>query len=168
MTTSAAAAANAQTIERFYEAFSRLDAPAMASCYASDAAFDDEAFSLRGRQQVGGMWRMLCNATRAKGADVWRLRWRDVQADDTSGQAHWDAHYRFSATGRLVDNSVDSHFGFTPDGLIATQRDSFAFWTWSRQALGAPGLLLGWTPMLRTKVRTTAAANLATYLARQP
>ncbi|CAN7194341.1 nuclear transport factor 2 family protein [Variovorax paradoxus] len=168
MTTSAAATANAQTIERFYEAFSRLDARAMAACYASDAAFDDEAFSLRGRQQVGGMWRMLCDATRAKGADVWRLTWRDVQADDTSGQAHWDAHYRFSATGRLVDNSVDARFGFTPEGLIATHRDSFAFWTWSRQALGAPGLLLGWTPMLRNKVRATAAANLATYLARQP
>jgi len=162
------AAANAQTIERFYEAFSRLDGPAMAACYASDAQFDDEAFSLRGRRQVGGMWRMLCDATRAKGADVWRLTWRDVHADDTSGQAHWDAHYRFSATGRLVDNSVDSRFSFTPEGLIATQQDSFAFWTWSRQALGAPGLLLGWTPMLRNKVRATAAANLATYLARQP
>jgi hypothetical protein len=142
------AAANAQTIERFYDAFSRLDGPAMAACYASDAAFDDEAFSLRGRRQVGGMWRMLCDAT--------------------SGRAHWDAHYRFSATGRLVDNSVDSRFSFTPEGLIATQQDSFAFWTWSRQALGAPGLLLGWTPMLRNKVRATAAANLATYLARQP
>ena len=127
------AAANAQTIERFYQAFSRLDGPAMAACYASDASFDDEAFSLRGRRQVGGMWRMLCDATRAKGADVWRLTWRDVHADDTSGRAHWDAHYRFSATGRLVDNSVDSRFSFTPDGLIAAQRDSFAFWTWSRQ-----------------------------------
>ena len=162
------AAANAQTIERFYQAFSRLDGPAMAACYASDATFDDEAFSLRGRRQVGGMWRMLCDATRAKGADVWRLTWRDVHADDTSGQAHWDAHYRFSATGRLVDNSVDSRFIFTPEGLIATQQDSFAFWTWSRQALGTPGLLLGWTPMLRNKVRATAAADLATYLARQP
>jgi ketosteroid isomerase-like protein len=162
------AAANAQTIERFYEAFSRLDAATMAACYASDAQFDDEAFSLRGRQQVGGMWRMLCSATKAGGADVWKLTWRDVQADDTSGQAHWDAHYRFSATGRLVDNSIDARFGFTPDGLIATHRDSFDFWAWSRQALGAPGLLLGWTPMLRKKVRATAATNLATYLARQP
>ena len=159
---------NRQTIERFYTAFARLDADTMAACYAHDASFDDEAFSLRGRAAIGGMWKMLCDATRAKGADVWRLTWRDVHADDTSGQAHWDAHYRFSATGRLVDNSVDSRFSFTPEGLIATQQDSFAFWTWSRQALGAPGLLLGWTPMLRNKVRATAAANLATYLARQP
>jgi hypothetical protein len=111
---------------------------------------------------------MLCDATKAKGADVWRLSWRDVQADATTGSAHWDAHYRFSATGRLVDNSIDARFTFTPDGLIATHRDSFPFWTWSRQALGTPGLLLGWTPMLRNKVRATAAANLANFLARQP
>lgn len=162
------AATNAQTIARFYDAFSRLDAATMAACYASDAVFDDEAFSLRGRREIGGMWRMLAGATRAGGADVWRLTWRDVHADETTGSAHWDAHYRFSSTGRLVDNSIDARFGFTPEGLIATHRDSFSFWTWSRQALGAPGLLLGWTPMLRRKVRATAAANLATFLARQP
>ena len=56
--------------------------------------------------------------------------------------------------------------GFTPEGLIATQRDRFDFWAWSRQALGPPGLLLGWTPMLKTKVRAGAAKNLAAYMAR--
>ena len=47
------AATNAQTIERFYSAFAKLDAPAMEACYAPDAVFDDEAFSLRGRREVG-------------------------------------------------------------------------------------------------------------------
>jgi len=56
----------------------------------------------------------------------------------------------------------------TPEGLIATQRDRFDFWAWSRQALGAPGLLLGWTPMLKNKVRAGAAKNLAAYMARTP
>ncbi len=158
---------NAQTIRRFYDAFAKLDADTMAACYAPDATFDDEAFSLRGAREIGGMWKMLASATQAKGADVWKLAYRGVQADATSGQAHWDAHYRFSATGRIVDNSIDARFTFRPDGLISTHHDSFAFWTWARQALGAPGLLLGWTPMLRNKVRATAAANLATFLARQ-
>lgn len=39
-----------------------------------------------------------CCAATDKGADVWKLTYRDVQADATRG-AHWDAHYRFSATG---------------------------------------------------------------------
>ncbi|MES2533490.1 MAG: nuclear transport factor 2 family protein [Pseudomonadota bacterium] len=159
---------NEQTIRRFYDAFAKLDAATMAACYAPDAKFDDEVFSLRGAREIGGMWTMLCTATQAKGADVWKLTYRDVQADASKGQAHWDAHYRFSATGRLVDNAIDARFTFTPDGLIQTHRDSFGFWTWARQALGVPGLLLGWSPSLRRQVRSTAARNLAAYLARKP
>ena len=157
--------ANEETIERFYNAFARLDPDTMQSCYADDVAFDDEVFSLRGKAQVMGMWRMLCNATKDKGADVWQLRFRDVKAENASGGAHWDAHYRFSATGRIVDNSIDAKFDFAPDGRIARHRDSFDFWRWSRQALGAPGLLLGWTPSLRTKVRERAAGNLRRFMA---
>ncbi|PZQ55972.1 MAG: ketosteroid isomerase, partial [Variovorax paradoxus] len=55
---------NALTIRRFYDAFAALDGDTMAACYAEDAAFDDEAFSLRGRREVGSMWKMLCGATR--------------------------------------------------------------------------------------------------------
>ena len=149
------------TVARFYAAFAQLDGAAMQACYATDARFDDEAFGLQGREQIGGMWRMLCDATRAKGADVWRLEASEI----TGRSAHWEAHYRFSATGRIVHNIVEAEFDIGPDGLIRRHRDRFDFWRWSRQALGAPGLLLGWTGLLRRKVRTQAAANLARYLA---
>jgi hypothetical protein len=158
---------NQHRIEAFYSAFARLDPDTMALCYAEDASFDDEVFSLRGRREVAGMWRMLCQATKAKGADVWKLQYRDVQADADAGRAHWDAHYRFSSTGRIVDNSIDALFHFNPKGEIATHRDSFDFWSWSRQALGAPGYLLGWTPLLRGKVRAQAAAGLRSFLAKE-
>ncbi len=154
------------TITRFYSAFANLDADTMATCYADNVSFDDEAFSLRGKPQVMGMWRMLTDATKAKGMDAWKLEYSGIQADATTGRAHWDAHYRFSATNRMVLNRIDAQFTFNPQGLIAVHRDSFDFWTWSRQALGAPGLLLGWTPFLRNKVRTTAAANLRKYMER--
>ena len=156
---------NQQNLEKFYNAFSRLDSDTMAQCYAPDATFDDEAFSLRGHAQVTGMWHMLCDATRARGRDVWKLEYRDVQADAAIGQAHWEAWYRFSATGRMVHNVIDGRFTFTPEGLIATHTDRFNFWRWSRQALGMPGLLLGWTPFLQGKVRATAARNLHKYMA---
>ena len=58
--------------------------------------------------------------------------------------------------------------GFDDAGRIVKHRDSFDFWKWSRQALGAPGVLLGWTPFLRGKVRGTANANLRRFLDRQP
>ena len=151
------------TIERFYAAFAQLDGQTMQACYAEDATFDDEAFSLKGRREVGGMWRMLCDATKAKGRDHWKLQVSQV----TPNSAHWEAHYKFSATGRLVLNKIDASFEFNAQGLITRHRDRFDFWTWSRQALGTPGLLLGWTPFLKNKVRATAAGNLKRYLANQ-
>jgi hypothetical protein len=159
---------NEQTLATFYSAFARLEPDGMAPCYAEDATFEDEVFQLRGKREVMGVWRMLCDATRAKGADVWKLQYRDVKADAASGTAHWDAHYRFSATGRIVDNSIDGRFEFNPAGQIVRHRDSFDFWLWSRQALGTPGLLLGWTPLLRNKVRGQAAANLRRFMDGRP
>jgi ketosteroid isomerase-like protein len=156
------------TLERFYAAFARLDADTMASCYAPDARFKDEVFELQGQREVAGMWRMLCAATRSKGLDVWRLEYRGLQADATTGQAHWEAHYRFSATGRMVHNRIDGRLRFNAQGLITHHVDRFDFWAWSRQALGMPGVLLGWTPLLRNKVRRQAAANLAKFLAQNP
>ena len=152
------------TIKRLYAAFAQLDAEAMAACYAPQASFDDEAFSLRGRAQVGAMWAMLCEAVNTKGRDVWKLEVSQI----TDHSAHWEPTYRFTATGRMVHNIIDAEFEFDNAGLITRQRDRFDFWRWARQALGTPGLLLGWTPLLRSKVRAQAAKNLARFMASRP
>jgi ketosteroid isomerase-like protein len=143
---------NEQLITRFYECFARRDASGMAACYAPDVHFSDEVFDLRG-VHAANMWRMLL-----KSPDL-RLTYSNVQADDLAGRAHWDAHYTFGASGRRVHNSIDAEFVFK-DGLITRHRDRFDFWRWSRQALGPSGLLLGWTPLVRNKVRATAEARL--------
>jgi hypothetical protein len=148
------------TIERFYAAFARLDSATMQACYAEGARFDDEVFSLVGPLQIGGMWRMLCDATKDKGRAHWKLDASNI----TDHSAHWEAHYKFSATGRLVHNKIDAGFQFNPSGLISVHRDRFDFWGWSRQALGTPGLVLGWTPWFRNQVRQKAARNLQRFL----
>ena len=150
------------TIERLYASLGALQADAMAACYAEDAHFEDEAFNLNGRREIGGMWRMLCQATRAKGQAHWKIETSQV----TERSAHWDAHYLFSATNRLVLNRIDATFEFNPAGLIVKQRDRFDFWRWSRQALGAPGYLLGWSGAFQNKVRAKAAGNLKAFLAK--
>lgn len=151
------------TIEKFYSAFAKLDAATMQSLYAPQARFDDEAFSLKGPVQIGGMWRMLCEATRTKGMAHWKLSTNNL----TDHSVDWEAHYKFSATGRLVHNKIHAEFDFDDKGLIVLHVDKFNFWRWSRQALGMPGLLLGWTPFLQQKVRDGAAKNLRQYLEKQ-
>ena len=77
------------------------------------------------------------------------------------------AEYTLSQTGRAVHNVIEAAFTFE-DGRIRTHRDTFDFWRWSRQALGAPGLVLGWTPWLRRKVSAEATKGLDAYIARHP
>ena len=114
------------------------------------------------------MWQMLCAATRGKGRQDWWLDFKDVRADAATGHVHWEAHYRFSATKRLVHNIIEADFTFTPEGLIASHKDSFDFWRWSRQALGMGGWVLGWAPFFNKQVRTQTRAALAKYLADKP
>lgn len=148
--------ANRALIERFYRAFQQRDGAAMTTCYHRQATFSDPAFSLRG-EQIGKMWRMLCS----RGADL-RVEFANVQADDTSGSVDWQAWYTFSTTGRPVHNIIHARLRFADD-LIIEHIDDFDFWRWSRQALGPAGLLLGWSPMLRQKVRSQAALALERY-----
>lgn len=156
-------AATRATIERLYAALARMDGETMQACYSADAKFEDEVFRLQGARQIGGMWRMLCDNVREHGQDVWRVEASAIQAQGGTGSAHWEAHYRFSATGRLVHNVIDAEFAFDATGLIRRHRDRFDFAAWSRQALGLPGLLFGRTSFLRRKVRRQAMANLQKY-----
>ena len=159
---------NLQTLTRFYAAFAALDADAMGSCYSLDATFDDPAFSLKGQHEIAGMWHMLCNAARGHGKQDWRLEASNLQADDHTGHAHWEAHYAFSATKRRVHNIVEADFTFTPEGLIASHHDRFDFWRWSRQALGMGGWVLGWAPFFNKQVRVQTRAALDRFLAQNP
>ena len=156
----AAAERNQATIRRLYDALGRHDGEAMASCYAADAHFADPVFpDLRG-EQPGDMWRMLTSRATDLSVEL-----PEARADAEAGAARWIATYTFGATGRRVVNRVRSDFRFDEAGLIVEQHDDFDFWRWSRQALGPAGIALGWTPMLRSKVRANAAAELARFRA---
>jgi hypothetical protein len=152
-----------QVIVRLYTAFAARDAETMASCYHPDAHFSDPAFPDLNGGEVMAMWRALLG--RSTDLRV-TLGGHSASSDGGSpgngtGRAHWTAVYTFGATGRSVTNEIDAGFRFE-DGLIREHQDSFDFWRWSRQALGLPGLLLGWTPMLRSRVQRDAAKLLNT------
>lgn len=150
---------NKATIERFYEAFGRHDGAAMAACYAPMARFEDPVFGPLPGDQARAMWQMF---TSRPGSDL-RIELREHEAGDAAGTAHWIARYTFPATGRPVVNDIQAHFRFA-DGLVIEHLDHFSFWKWTRQALGLPGLLLGWTPVLRLALRRKARADLAKFM----
>jgi len=150
--------AHVQLIERFYRAFDEGDGDTMAACYAPDVRFSDPVFpDLRG-SRAGAMWRMF---TTKREAEV-RIELLEHDADASSGSAHWRASYTFPDTCRPVVNEIHASFRFK-DGLIVEHRDEFDFHRWARQALGPVGLLLGWTPLVRSKVRRKAGGRLEQF-----
>jgi ketosteroid isomerase-like protein len=150
----------AAVVRRFYEAFARRDAIGMAACYHPDATFEDPVFGPLDRAAACAMWAML--AGRATDLTVSHTV---VAVAAEAATAHWEARYTFTRTGRPVHNRITATFTLQ-DGLIRTHRDAFDVWTWSRQAFGLAGLLLGWAPWFQNKVRSEALRSLATYRSR--
>jgi ketosteroid isomerase-like protein len=152
---------NAALIHRFYDAFAARNAEGMVACYAPNVHFADPVFPELRAPDAGDMWRMLCEA----GKDL-RIEASEVEADDTSGRARWVARYTFSATGRPVVNDVRASFKIE-GGKFVEHRDVFDFPLWARQALGFPGLALGWTGWMQRKVQTRAAKGLQAFQKRR-
>ena len=151
---------NAELLTGFYRAFAAKDGAAMASAYDPDAQFSDPVFTDLHGAEVGAMWQMLC----ARATDL-RIKASGIAADDLNGQAHWEAWYTFTETGRKVHNVIDATFEFR-DRKIITHRDAFDFWRWAGMALGPVARVFGWTPFMQNAVRRQARAGLAKYMAK--
>ena len=153
---------NELLIERFYTAFQTKDYRAMQACYHNEATFSDPVFEGLSSREAKAMWQMLISS----GRDL-TVAFREVRAGDSDGSAHWEAWYTFSRTGRKVHNVIEARMEFK-DGLIWKHEDNFSFWRWSQQALGTSGYLLGWTPIVKGKVRQTARRSLDKFLKENP
>lgn len=155
-------AANKQLIESFYSSFQAKDHAGMIACYHPNVHFSDPVFTNLKGNQAKAMWHMLCE----RGKDL-TLEYNQVEATNSTGRAHWEARYTFSASKRPVHNIIDATFAFQ-DGKIIKHTDVFDLWRWTRMALGPAGILLGWTPIIQNRVRQTAMQGLDAFIAKHP
>ncbi len=146
--------------EQLYLAFQRHDGDAMAALYAAGATFWDPAFGDLAGPEVGGMWKMLT----ARSTDL-ELHFEIAEAGDERVVVRWTARYTFSATGRKVENRVESRLR-VQDGRIVSQRDEFDFHRWAKQAFGLVGILIGWSSLFQRGFQRKARGALRAYLAR--
>jgi hypothetical protein len=164
-----------QLIKVFYTCFQKLDWKGMLDCYHEEVFFYDPVFENLEGPQVRAMWEMLLS-----NAKDLQLSFSNIQADPASaqeiaaepssaprsyGSCDWVATYTFSQTGRRVVNKGKALFTFS-EGKIAEHHDNFDLWRWSRQALGIPGILFGWTPVLQNKIRQKAQRSLEKFMTR--
>ena len=148
---------NAQLLTDFYSAFASRDHATMARSYSDAVRFSDPVFPDLDAEEVRAMWRMFCTG----GSDI-DVSFSGVEADDSTGRAHWEAVYSFPKTGRRVHNKIDASFDFA-EGRIVRHSDKFDFYRWTRMALGPVGTLMGWTPMVKNQVRAQARSQLKRF-----
>jgi ketosteroid isomerase-like protein len=147
-----------EIIRNFYEAFQRRDYRQMQTLYHDEGTFSDPVFQNLDAKEVRAMWAMLLTSSK----DL-RIEFGNITADSVEGQCHWEAWYTFSRTQRPVHNIIDAAFTFR-DGKILRHHDTFDFWRWSRQALGMTGILLGWSPLIKNKIRVAAKERLSMFM----
>lgn len=154
---------NEELIKTFYQAFRRLDADAMNSCYSEDIIFHDPVFLLLRGDEVRAMWKMLCTR-----AGDFSLSFSDIKAvDEEYYTCNWVANYTFSATGRKVTNRVKA-FMRIQNGKIIEHSDAFRLSTWIAQALGWKGYWFGWTGFMKRAVQKKARKNLSRFIETSP
>lgn len=149
---------HARLLNKLFNALNQRNAAAMTSCYHANATFHDIAFDLRGRREIGDMWRMICTS------DI-RATFEVVDANDGGARVSVVDDYTFSDTGRPVHNVIDSRFRFD-HGLIVEQRDNCDPHAWGAMAIGGVGgFIAGRVPALR---RRKAKRKLAKFVAEHP
>lgn len=149
---------NEKLIQTFYDAFGKLDYTTMQNCYAANPVFNDPVFGILQGNEVKWMWEMLC-----KNAKDLTIQVGEIEIDGEYGTCNWTALYTFSRTGRRVVNNVKAHMRIE-NGKITEHTDEFDIYKWSRQALGLPGVLLGWSGYLKNKIRFNAKTNLLKFM----
>jgi limonene-1,2-epoxide hydrolase len=149
---------NKEILENFYRAFADHDIEKMVSYYDPTIRFFDPAFGLLEGEDVKDMWHMLNE--RSKGELV--VNFKNARADIKKGTISWTAVYNYRLTGREVINNISAEFEFK-DGKIISHTDNFDLWSWSRQAFGWKGYLLGWTSFMQNKIRKQTKILLDDY-----
>lgn len=153
---------NQELINNFYTSFSKGDFQGMIDCYHDNVEFEDPAFGKLYGDKAKAMWQMLI--TKNKGGII--ITYNNVESNDKIGSANWIAKYTFSQTGRPVTNIVSANFEFK-DGKIIKHTDKFNLWSWTLQALGFKGYLLGWTPFMKTKLQQSTTKLLSDFINKQ-
>ncbi|MEQ8241254.1 MAG: nuclear transport factor 2 family protein [Cyclobacteriaceae bacterium] len=143
----------------FYTAFQNNDTNTMVSLYHDNATFEDPAFGKLNAAQARAMWQMLLE--RSKGE--LKVTFNVIEESATQATCHWEAIYKFGPKKRPIHNKITARFKFE-DGKIIEHIDEFNFWKWSGMALGTSGWLLGFTPIVKNKVRQTVKKLLKSYM----
>lgn len=155
---------NRQTLQRYFDCFTRRDGLGMRTCLHPDVEFQDIGFHLHG-DEVGTMWTMI--TTPKHPAQVERpieVRVSSLSVTGNGGDVTWSCDYLLVPEGGgdplKVHNDVKSSFRFA-DGLIVWQHDTpLDFWDWFRQVKPTLGRMMDWGHQIEAAIETLTGVDI--------
>ena len=159
-------ARNKQIIERFYnEGFAKANSALMGGLYDDAATFSDAAFGHLQDAKARAMWQMLFRNHEKNGTKP-DFEVSAIEGDDSGGTAHWECRYPSPVRPALmVHNKVDAKFVIDAStGKILVHEDTFDWWEWASQALGAVGWALGGFEWFHKVVQNKTVATLDAFI----
>ncbi|MEM6644238.1 MAG: nuclear transport factor 2 family protein [Bacteroidota bacterium] len=148
----------ASIVHRFYDALKAKDFKTIENLYHEQVVFNDPVFSHLNHRSVLAMWKMLLENDNSL-----FIEYHSVKIDRQVATCIWEARYNFSKKQLPVHNVIHTKM-ILKDERILKHTDSFALWKWSKMALGFPGKLFGWTPLMQNRIRSTARRALEKYM----
>ena len=135
-------------LSTFYKALAEGNLETLTTCYSKKNQFSDPAFGDLQGPQIMDIWTFLLS----KGGENLQVETEVIYEESLSAAGQWGAKYPFGSKKRPVTNGITATF-VIEDRKIVTHHDVFDLWKWSSQALGLPGMLMGWSPWFATKLR---------------
>ncbi len=151
-----------EIINQFYNAFAQGNAKAMNKHYAEKVCFKDPAFGSLKNERVKFMWLMLLSQKR----DDTSITYEIIEVSENTAIVKWVAKYQFGPKERKVINHVTSELCLENQKIVE-HYDDFNLWRWTRQALGIPGLLFGWSSFMRQKIQKQLNKRLDRFIEKQ-
>lgn len=148
---------NKKIIESFYTAFQNEDSKTMNSFLSEEINFEDPAFGKLKGDDVRFMWQFL-----TENSKDFSMTFSNIEANEKTGSAFWEAHYTIGATGNKVHNKIHSIFTFK-EGKIVNHKDDFDLQKWVKQAFGSTIGLFGGSSFMRKTVQKKSNALLSKY-----
>lgn len=133
---------NEEQLTKLFQCLNVHDFDGMADCYHENASFQDIAFTLNGKKQIGAMWDMICSPNKDRVPSDIKAIVQELSANGSTGRAVVVEDYTYRDNGRKVHNKIISTFTFQ-DGRILKQEDRCDPVSWANQAFGA---VLGFIP----------------------
>lgn len=139
---------NDEVIKKLYDGLKAGNFNEMKICYDPKVKFSDVAFNLKGIDDVGDMWEMLCTREDEIGVSI-----SNIQADEKTGTADWVADYLYPDSSEKPDkqsrivNKIKATFIFN-DSKIIEHHDTCDTVKLAEMVLGPKGKIIGRVPFV--------------------